>query len=369
MPATKRQPRRTKPKAKAKSKAKATTAQPDGFDGPSESMVVENAAPAIIQSFETATALPDGHCIIRRLADGRYEIVSLTSATPEKFGSQEVGRLILGDAGRMKALEGAENSWKESELKLGQVLNSANLRIFRFLKLPLEIRLMIYDLTIRANEQLRIGSWEYASSNILPAIQLRGTCRQIYEETSSVFWRNHFRLHDICGRIKLLLPKLTDNIQELSWAWWNFKIKDANTLRAIQEFKKLRVFNIKLTEYCVDSPMRPRSSRQFLHQQEPTIAKFNKTSGFDILISMRGLERVTVSNSASGTCMIKPSDASDAEIRAFEVFVNRELTQPKEPKTTASVDTSTKKTEKKKSSRVSTRKPHTAVGDEMATDT
>ncbi|KAH6718155.1 hypothetical protein BKA61DRAFT_599122 [Leptodontidium sp. MPI-SDFR-AT-0119] len=366
MPATKRQSRKTKPK----SKAKATTAQPDGVDEPSGSMMVEKAAPAIIQSFQTATALSEGHCIIRKLEDGRYEIFSLTPATPEMFGSQEVGRLILADGGRMKVLEDAESSWKESELKLGQVLNSANLRIFRFLKLPLELRLMIYDLTIRTNEQLRIGSWEYASSNILPAIQLRGTCRQIYEETSSIFWRNHFRLHDICGKIKILLPKLTDNIQELSWAWWNFKIKDANTLRAIQEFKKLRIFNIKLTEYCVDSPTRPRSSRQFLHQQEPTIAKFNKTSGFDILISMRGLERVTVTNSASGTCMIKPSDASDAEIQAFEAFVNRELTQPKEPKvTTASVNTSTKKAEKRKSGRGSTKRLRTAAGDTMVTTT
>ncbi|KAH7370326.1 hypothetical protein BKA65DRAFT_488199 [Rhexocercosporidium sp. MPI-PUGE-AT-0058] len=357
MPAAKRQPAKTKPKPKGKAKTKAkakvkqTTPQLDGVDEPSESRIVEKAAPAIIQSFETATALPEGHCIIRKLEDGSYEIINLTSATPAMFGSQEVGRLILEDetGGRMRALEDVEKSWKDSELKLGQVLGSANLRIFRFLKLPLELRYMIYDLTIGGNARLRLGSWQYSPDSILPGIQLRGTCKQIYEETSTIFWRNRFRISDICRRMKPLLPKLIDNVQELSWAWWNFKIKDANTLRAIQEFKKLRILNIELTEYCVDSPVRPNSSRQFLHQQEPSIAKFNKTSGFDLLIGMRGLERVTVTNSASDSCKIKPSAASDAEIRAFEVFVNRELTQPKETKEdSASASSYTKKAVKKR---------------------
>ncbi|KAK0112730.1 hypothetical protein ONS95_014466 [Cadophora gregata] len=338
-------------KAKPKVPAKKTTSREQAVDEPSQSMLDPmKAAPAIFQSFETTTALTEGHCVIRKIEDGSYEIVNLNSASAELFGSKEVGRLVLADetGGRMRALEDVEKSWKDSELKIGQVLSSANLRIFRFLKLPLELRLTIYDLTVRANDKLHIGSWKYCAESILPGIQLRGTCRQIYEESSGIFWRNHFRIHDICRQLKPLLPKLTANIQEITWAWWGFKIKDANTLRSFQEFEKLTVFHLVLSKYCVYSPTRPGSSRQFLHQNEPAVAKFNKTSGFDNLMSMRGLETVTVENSTSDNCKIKPEDASDAEIRAFEAFVVKELTKSREPKvSSASSGTKEKKVEKK----------------------
>ncbi|KAH7417872.1 hypothetical protein BKA64DRAFT_181639 [Cadophora sp. MPI-SDFR-AT-0126] len=330
MPATTRKGRKVKPTTKAKKTA------PQQQDVPESSQSVtepEQAVPTIIQSFETTTALTEGHCVIRKLEDGRYEVVNLSSASAETFGSKEVGRLMLADksGGRMKALTDVEKSWKDSELKLSQVLSSANLGIFRFLKLPLELRLTIYDLTVRSPSRLHIGSWQYCSDNIVPGIQLRGTCRQIYEETSSIFWRNHFHIYDICRKIKPLLPKLTENIQEITWSWWGFKIKDPHALRIFQEFERLRIFHLVLSKYCVYSPTRPGSSRQSLHQHEPAAAKFNKTSGFDNLISMRGLETVTVENSTSDNCKIKFEDASDAEILAFETFLVRELTKPKEP--------------------------------------
>ncbi|PVH83501.1 hypothetical protein DL98DRAFT_513025 [Cadophora sp. DSE1049] len=368
MPVTTRKARIVKPKAKARKIAP----QEQAVDEPSQSVIdPEKAPPAIIQSFETATALTEGHCVIRKLEDGRYEIVNLNSASAEMFGSKEVGRLILADetGGRMKALKDVEKSWKDSELKIGQVLSSADLRIFRFLKLPLELRLTIYDLTVRSNEKLHIGSWKYCADSILPGIQLRGTCRQIYEETSSIFWRNHFRIHDICRQIKPLLPKLMENIQEITWAWWGFKIQDANTLRIFQEFEKLRIFHLVLSKYCVYSPTRPGSSRQFLYQHEPAAAKFNKTSGFDNLISMRGLNIVTVENSTNDNCKIKPEDASDAEIQAFEAFVAKELTKQREPKKSIASSSTTAKKVEKKGTKGTTKKIRTSSADTMATAT
>lgn len=131
MPVTTRLGRKIKPKPKTKAKAKKTTSQQEVEDAPSQpENEPEKAAPAIIQSFETATALTEGHCVIRKLENGKYEIINLNSASAESFGSKQVGRLILADetGARMKALQDVEKSWKDSELKIGQVLNSASRR-------------------------------------------------------------------------------------------------------------------------------------------------------------------------------------------------------------------------------------------------
>ena len=129
MPVTTRLGRKIKPKPKGK--AKKTTAQQRVEYAPSQpENELEKVAPAIIQSFETATALTDGHCVIRKLENGRYEIINLNSASAESFGSKQVGRLMLADetGARMKALEDVEKSWKDSELKISQALNSASRR-------------------------------------------------------------------------------------------------------------------------------------------------------------------------------------------------------------------------------------------------
>ena len=63
------------------------------------------------------------------------------------------------------------------------------------------------------------------------------------------------------------------------------------------------------------------AKRQFSYQDEPAVAKFRRTNGFDLLLSFRGLEIVTVEDK-------KPSRLTDAEFQAFESFLRQELTKP-----------------------------------------
>ncbi len=181
---------------------------------------------------------------------------------------------------------------------------------------------MIYDLTVRCNVRLRIASDGYG--RILPGIQLRGTCRQVYEESSRIFWRNQFLIYDICKTTRLLVPSLTENLREVSWTWLDYKKKDPLTFRMFRNCKNLQIFRLGLTEY-IASPATSRNKLQRLHQEEPAVSKFKRASGFDDLLSMRGLKTVRLFK-----VNLRCDSFCEAEMKAFESFLNQQLTQPKQ---------------------------------------
>ncbi|KUJ22859.1 uncharacterized protein LY89DRAFT_664641 [Mollisia scopiformis] len=292
----------------------------------------ESLPQPVYETFQTAADLSNGLCIVRKLDDGRYEILNLTNAEASTLGNIDTGRLIRGDesGARQQILEEAEQQWKESEFKIGQVLGSVKLRIFRFLKLPIELRFKIYDYTISSAKTLHIGSHQYSPENILGGLHLTGTCRQIFAETRSMFWRNTFRVSGICKQIKLIVPTLTDNLREVTWTWWSTKNRDSKTLRMFADCKKLRKFHLCLTKYChIGHIYHP--TVQHKYQDEPAVQKFCKTNGFDLLVSLRGFELVTVRNECDPTLKILADKLSEVELKAFESFLMQKLTQPKDP--------------------------------------
>jgi len=223
-------------------------------------------------------------------------------------------------------------AWKYSLIIL------AELSIFRFLMLPIELRFKVYDLTIISDKGLSFGSYEYGSERILAGIQLTATCRQIYEETRSLFWRNNFKISDFNKQTKLLVPLLTENLREVMFGWWAFKLKDPQILRMLKDCKKLKILHLRLTKWSIlsdNDSSNPR--RQYLHQDEPAVAKFKRTNGFDDLLSLRGLELVTVKNDYEDRARLKPEALSDEELKAFESFLSKQLTQPKSPKVCVNV--------------------------------
>ncbi len=87
--------------------------------------------------------------------------------------------------------------------------------------------------------------------------------------------------------------------------------------------------HLRLTPECVDvgGDGYAFSKPQYLHQEEPAVAKFKRTNGFDDLLSLRGLENVIVENFTN----LRPETLRDQEVLAFQSFLNQMLTQPKEP--------------------------------------
>jgi hypothetical protein len=66
--------------------------------------------------------------------------------------------------------------------------------------------------------------------------------------------------------------------------------------------------------------------RQFKFQDEASIKRFNKTNAFDVLVAIRGLQKVTVQNAAS---QFAAKDLTQAELDAFAAFLTKELCQPR----------------------------------------
>ena len=156
------------------------------------------------------------------------------------------------------------------------------------------------------------------------------TCRQIRKEALPFFYRNNFNVEDI-NKNKVLKdnwPKLSKNLQEVSFNWWGWSLKDPATLAKLALCPNLKIFNLVLTQYCV-SRTGINQRRQHLYQDEPSIKNFSRTNGFDALVKLRGLERVTVKNHVGS---LSAYGILDSEITAFESFLNGILTQPRAKK-------------------------------------
>jgi hypothetical protein len=82
----------------------------------------------IFEMVETATPLPSGHCFIRSLGNGKYEVLTFNSAGLDFFGSIEFGDLVREDSSgeRMKALEDVSRTLKDTESKVDKGLGSAS---------------------------------------------------------------------------------------------------------------------------------------------------------------------------------------------------------------------------------------------------
>ena len=182
----------------------------------------------------------------------------------------------------------------------------------------------MYRLVIKASKPLHISG----EPDKTLGFALMRTCRQIYEETLPFFYGNTFSISDISPKLKVMLPDLQKKLREVTFEWWGYKIKDPATLRMFLELSNLKVLHIRITKYCAPDVADPYARRQWQYQGDDTIKKFNKTNGFDNLVQLRGLDRVTVRKSA-----FPPAEnVSDQEMADFEAFLMRVLTQPKPKK-------------------------------------
>lgn len=86
-------------------------------------------APKFFETFATNANLNEGLCVVRKLANGQYEIMSLNPSVHEAgvFGEMEFGSQLREESSgeRLKMLEGVEKTWKGAEFRVGQGVSSA----------------------------------------------------------------------------------------------------------------------------------------------------------------------------------------------------------------------------------------------------
>ncbi|PMD54178.1 uncharacterized protein K444DRAFT_136978 [Hyaloscypha bicolor E] len=282
--------------------------------------VVEEVKKEVFATFEAGTELEEGLCIVRSLGGGKYELVNLNTVPRGLIASEDTGNILKGDPERRGMFAINKEQWDEAILKTELAAKSADGHIFRLMKLPLELRFKIYEYAIIANVPIRPTT---APSKILGLALLRAS-RQIYRECRPFFYQNNFKINSIVKNFMPYRESVTKNVQEITFDWWGFSQKDIATLTFFAQCKKLKVLHIMITKWSVDAA--PYHRRQHTFQNEDSVKRFRKTNGFDKLVAIRGLQKVTVQNCAG---LYGASDVTQEELVALEAFLMRELTKPR----------------------------------------
>lgn len=321
-----------------------------------EEVVVEPVTPPkpVFERFSTKAKLQDGFCIVRQLASGRYELVNLSQVDLQRFSSEEIGSQIKKAPALLGLLDLANEDWNQLRLKAGQAVasaskftsiqecvtcvthgmwvgtdNSTEADLFRFQKLPIELRYRIYDFAIVAPTPIHYNRYGTGKEDSM-GFNLRATCKQIHEETEKFFFRNVFKL-DITKEFKLVEKYICSNVREVSYGWWAFAKKDPQMFDMLNyKCPSLKVVNLSVTQYCIDIPV-GHHKYQWLHHNVPEAKRFRTANGFDALAAIRGLDRINVTK-AKGM-YLRDVELTQKEVDDFASFLNTIVTQAKpEPK-------------------------------------
>jgi len=167
-------------------------------------------------------------------------------------------------------------------------------------------------------------------------LSLRATCKQIHEETEKFFFRNTFSM-SLSKEFKTIQKYICNNVQKVTWDWVGFSLKDQQLFDCLNySCPKLKFLNLQISWLTVDNSDLHRR-RQYSHRDVPEAKRFKNTGGFDALVSLRGLELVTVTRRE---CIHNASRATitQKEVDNFAAWLNTLVTLEKyQPPARASI--------------------------------
>lgn len=301
----------------------------------------------ISTTFKTTAKLANGLCIVRQVGVGKFEIINLSTVPDGTLGSEEVGAMIANNSTLANMIDISQQEWNNARVKCQQGLMSARkffavqgwliaLRgtnfvggeIFRFFKLPLEMRNMIYKICLVSPKKLSTSST--AKNGGLINLALLRTSRAVYEEAAPVFQKNTFVIdYFISQSLKTMSEGgINANIRILEVSLNGTYQKDSEMFAFVQACKSLKQLKVTYTR-LIQVPWRHRARVQHLYPQETELSKFRALNGFDVLCSLRGLEKVQIVLEAP-PINITNKITEDERVK-FEEFLMTKVTRP--PKT------------------------------------
>ncbi|KAM0165971.1 hypothetical protein ACHAQE_002072 [Botrytis cinerea] len=332
----------TMTKSKLSTKKKNTNAK--------KSVPQPEAAKAIVTNpvdrlYKTVTLesddIEDGIWMIRRLGNGKYEAVNLNDAAFEDICSEENEARMASTPKSLEVFKASQKSMKDISLKLDRAIFTASGKVFRFNKLPIELRYKIYEYALISETGLHP---DYSSCNSfkLPglALGLLASCRFINAECMQFLWKNSFNLNS-CSikRLREVKETLIQNARNFRYEWsgsGSGHSKDMLILGMLASCANIDTLDLVLWGSCVDGRRAWYNRKpQYLYQNDPTVPaavqKFNKSNGFDKLLSLHGLKKVIVTKHWTFNDNIGYNSLSDVEMKAFEKFLNDKLATPVAP--------------------------------------
>lgn len=204
--------------------------------------------------------------------------------------------------------------------------------LFRFFKFPLELRYKIYEYCFVSNKKLRPGLPNRGEENTSLNLAFLRTSRIVYEEGVRFWRKNTFYIDWVTPLVKSMATQSNDNVQILSIVVNGQYHKDQDLYDFVKSCTNLKELKVRYTASALFSYRRNRP--QCLHQTNPNVERFRRLNGFDILCSLRGLEKVEIIvEEPHHNGMGKVTETERAQ---FESFLMSETTKPKpKPKTKA----------------------------------
>lgn len=159
-------------------------------------------------------------------------------------------------------------------------------------------------------------------------LALMQTSKQMYAETRPFFYRNSFDLTEMTKRTwGTLIPDLRNTLRRVSLLWQTRYGAERNTFLMLQRFENLKELDLIISKKCAYYA-HYYGGNQHLYQDNKSIGKFSKVYGFDQLVGLRGLDKVTVLND-KGKHNAPPIFVTHAEIEALQTFLQGILKEPK----------------------------------------
>lgn len=166
-------------------------------------------------------------------------------------------------------------------------------------------------------------------------LNLRATCKQIHEETEKFFFRNSLSI-SLSKEFKSIQKYICNNVREVTWDWVGYSLKDQQLFDCLNySCPKLKILNLQVSWLTIDNGDIHRR-RQYSHRDVEEAKRFRNTGGFDALVSLRGLELVTVT--LRNDTLPAQITMTQQEVDAFAAWLNTILTQEKyQPPVRASI--------------------------------
>ncbi|KAF7958564.1 hypothetical protein EAE96_002104 [Botrytis aclada] len=332
----------TKPKSKSSTKKNNTNTK-NSPQPEAPKPIVTNPVDRIYKTVTLVESndIKDGLWMMRGLGNGRYEAVNLNDAAVEDICSEENEARMASFPKSLEVFKASQMSVKDVSLKLDRAIFTASGKVFRFKKLPIELRYKIYEYALISETGLHPGHPScdsFKSSGV--ALGLLASCRSINAECKQFLWKNTFDLN-ACSikRLREVKDNLIKNARNLKFEWsgsGSGQSKDMLILGMLASCENIDTLHLVLWGSCVnDRRLWFNRKTQLMYQNDlaipAVVRKFNKSNGFDKLVSLHQVKKVIVTKHWTFTNGSGYNSLTDDELKAFEKFLNDKLTTPVAP--------------------------------------
>lgn len=153
-------------------------------------------------------------------------------------------------------------------------------------------------------------------------------CRQFAEEVRPLFYKNNFNLRPHrWNDFNFPRPTIAENVQEVTYSWCGLA-KEAPHFAKLASLPKLKILNLDVSD-LTDRRRNTSASPNQEYQDNESLKPYCGYVGFDKLVKLRGLKRVSIVRWVFYRVSLKAE--KPAGIKAFETFLNGVLTLPKPP--------------------------------------